>query len=145
MTDLRPVGEYIGPAPVVHPDNENYWKALGRGTLQLQRCSSCGTVRFPVAPVCYHCGSQDDDWVDVAAGGSVSAAIRVERATGDSVWASQVPFIAGQVDTSSGIRLPGRIFCECGGALEHGATVEGGYLAAPGDYGVLCFVHGCVK
>jgi uncharacterized OB-fold protein len=144
MNALKFVGDYVGPAPVVHPDNENYWLALGRGELELQHCSECGTVRFPVAPVCYHCGSLAAEWVQVPADGVVSAAIRVERATGDQVWASQVPFIAGQVDSASGIRLPGRIFCDCGGALEHGAEVSGGYLATGDGHGVLCFVHGCV-
>lgn len=144
MSALRSAGEYVGPAPVVHPDNEMFWSALGRGDLELQRCAVCATVRFPVAPVCYHCGSSAAEWVGVPADGTVSAAIRIERATGDQVWATQVPFVAGQVDTASGIRLPGRIFCVCDGALEHGAEVIGGYLTASDGHGVLCFLHGCV-
>ena len=143
MPTLTNEGKYAGPHPVIHPDNEDYWKAVGEGELKLQQCDNCQTIRFPLAPVCYKCGSMEAHWVPVPADGNVSAAIRIERATGDQLWAVQVPLIAGQVDLENGMRLPGRIFCACGEALEHGTPVTGSYQEVEGGYGVLCFTHRC--
>jgi uncharacterized protein len=141
MTALRQVGEYRGPGPVVHPESEPFWRGLGEGRLELQRCDSCGTVRFPVAPVCWNCGSLEYTWTGVATEGTVSAAVTVHRATGNQLWAGEVPFVTAQVDMADGHRLPGRVLCpdpEAGVAA--GTAVEAAYLAAEGGYGVLCFV-----
>ncbi|KDA04874.1 hypothetical protein DC31_04380 [Microbacterium sp. CH12i] len=84
----------------------------------------------------------DYSWKEVVGNGNVAVAIRVERATGDPVWASQVPFISGLIDIAPGLRLPGRIFCNCGEVLTRGTAVAGSYQ--PGDgFGVLCFTHDC--
>jgi hypothetical protein len=138
MSALRQAGEYRGPAPVVHPESEPYWRGLGQGRLQLQRCDSCQTVRFPIAPVCWNCGSLDHTWIDVPTAGTVATAVTIQRATGDQLWAQEVPFVTAQVDMAGGYRLPGRII----GADDPkpGLAVEAAYLSANDGYGVLCFV-----
>jgi uncharacterized OB-fold protein len=136
------VGAYIGPAPVVHPESEPYWTALGTGRLLLQRCSSCARVRFPIAPVCYVCCSLEAEWVEVPSGGSVSAVVTITRALGDPVWQKATPFRSGQFDLDVGVRVPGRLFCSCIEPPPHGCRVRGGFLVGDG-FGVLCFVHDC--
>jgi uncharacterized protein len=143
MNALANAGRYEGPALVVHPENEEFYRALGRGELRLQRCARCQVVRFPVAPVCYACPSFDFDWVQVPVDGHVSAAIIIHRATGDQAWAPAVPFVTAQVDMDGGWRLPGRVFCSCGAAERHGTPVRAAYLDAGSRLGVLCFVHDC--
>jgi len=143
MATLAKAGEYIGPKPYVHPENETYWKSLATGELKLQQCEACHTIRFPIGPACFKCGSTDADWVPVSPNGTVSAAIRIERATGNQVWAQVVPFIAAQVDMEGGQRMPGRVICHCEQALNHGTPVTAAYLDAGDGLGVLCFVHGC--
>lgn len=143
-TTLPRMGEYRGPAPVVHPESEAFWRGLGEGRLTLQRCARCATVRFPVAPLCWHCGALSHEWVPVATRGTVSAAVTVHRATGDQRWAAEVPFVTGQVDTADGHRLPGRVLDPEGATPDpapgHGTPVHAGYLEAPDGVGVLCFV-----
>ena len=140
MSDLRNVGEYRGPAPVVHPESEPFWRGLGEGELKLQHCAACNTIRFPIAPVCWNCGSLDHEWVAVPTDGTISAAVTVRRATGDQLWAKEVPFVTAQVDMEGGRRLPGRVICDPDADLKHGTPVQAAYLAAEGGYGVLCFV-----
>jgi uncharacterized protein len=143
-TTLPRMGEYRGPAPVVHPESEAFWRGLGEGRLTLQRCARCATVRFPVAPLCWHCGALEHEWVPVATRGTVSAAVTVHRATGDQRWAAEVPFVTAQVDTADGHRLPGRVLDPDGATPDpapgHGTPVHAGYLEAPDAVGVLCFV-----
>lgn len=143
MTTLAAVGAYKGPAPVIHPESEPFWRGLGEGRLSLQQCESCRTVRWPVAPACFNCGSLDYEWTEVPGEGTVSAAIVIERATGDPVWSQEVPFITAMVDMADGRRLPGRVLCDCGRGHKHAEPVTAAYFSTEDGYGVLCFVHGC--
>lgn len=143
MTRLTKAGDYHGPDLVIHPETEPFYTALAQGSLKLQKCRACDTIRFPIAPVCYECGSMDYEWTEVPTGGTVSAAVEMQRATGNPIWAAEVPFIAAQVDMEGGRRLPGRVICSCGNATQHGEPVTAAYLAANGGHGVLCFRHGC--
>ncbi|MBV8087815.1 MAG: hypothetical protein JO247_23650, partial [Chloroflexi bacterium] len=52
----------VRPAPPIHPENEPFWQGLKENELRLQVCSSCGTPRFPVAPVCFACFSDAFEW-----------------------------------------------------------------------------------
>lgn len=140
MTALRKAGQYRGPDIVVHPESEPFWKGLGDGHLKLQRCARCGTVRFPIAPLCWGCGALEYEWTPLATEGRVSAAVAVHRATGDQRWSQEVPFVAAQVDMADGLRLPGRVISDRPTAPAHGYPVRAAYLEAPGGYGVLCFV-----
>lgn len=140
MPALHHVGQYRGPEPVVHPESEPFWRGLGEGRLQLQRCDSCGTVRFPIAPVCWKCGDFGHTWTPVATEGLVSAAVTVRRATGNQMWAQEVPFVSAQVDMTDGLRLPGRVVCaDPDAGIAAGTPVRAAYLATDGGYGVLCF------
>jgi uncharacterized protein len=138
MPSLTRAGDYRGPAPVVHPESAPFWHGLGEGRLELQKCDSCGTVRWPIAPVCWNCTSLDATWTPVATSGTVSAAVTVRRATGNQVWAEVVPFVSAMVDMADGLRLPGRILAESD--VPAGTPVEAAWLDAGDGIGVLCFV-----
>lgn len=145
MAPLAEAGTYDGPEPAIHPESEPFWRGLGEGYLRLQQCTLCGRVRWPIAPVCYVCGALDHAWVNVPGEGTVSAAVTVKRATGDPAWAKEVPYRTGMVDFPNGLRLPGRIMCDCGAGNRHATPVRAARLVAEDGYGVLCFVHGCRK
>lgn len=140
MSTLRHAGEYRGPAPVVHPETEAHWRGLGSGELLLQQCGGCGTVRFPLAPACWSCLRVEHEWVPVQTTGTVSSAVTIVRATGDPLWAGEVPYVTAQVDMDGGQRLPGRVVCEPGAEVSRGTPVQAAYLSAEDGIGVLCFV-----
>jgi uncharacterized OB-fold protein len=131
------------PTPVIHPETAFFWSSLASGELVVQRCTSCGTKRFPFAPVCFACGSLDSDWCPVPTEGTVKAAVRVHRATGERVWGEHVPFLAGLVDVEEGIRFTARISCTCGQGARPGARVTAIALVDGDGVAVLGFVHSC--
>jgi len=45
------------PRPIVTRDNTFFWEGLQRGELLLQRCTACGVLRHPPAPMCGRCHS----------------------------------------------------------------------------------------
>lgn len=138
--NLPRLGLYEGPAPVVHPENETFWHGLAQGRLLLQRCAGCGQLRFPVAPVCWRCAELEHAWIEVSPTGQVSAAVTVERATGNQVWAAQTPFVTALVEMDCGLRLPGRVLRTEGARPERGLSVAACHLDAGEGIGVLCFV-----
>jgi uncharacterized OB-fold protein len=48
--------------PEVTPEGEPFWTALKEGRLVAQRCTHCRRQRWPVAPVCGHCGETGFAW-----------------------------------------------------------------------------------
>jgi uncharacterized protein len=144
MTVLPDAGEvFAGPGPVEHPETQPFWDSLYDGMLRLQQCDECGTVRFPLAPVCYQCLSPAYHWYPVGGGGSVQVAVQVERATSDPAWRAAVPFLAGLVNLDSGLRLPGRIFCACGAAAEPGTPVTLCSVRTVNERRTWGFIHAC--
>jgi len=132
------------PGPLIHPETEPFWAALSAGELRVQACSACGTHRYPFAPVCFKCRSFESSWEPVTGEGTVAAAVRVRRATGDRAWSDHVPFMSGIVDMEHGLRLPGRIVCSCGEAIMRGTPVRAVVMVSVERADVLGFAHACV-
>jgi uncharacterized OB-fold protein len=144
MTALPDAGDvFAGPGPVEHPETQPFWDSLGDGMLRLQQCEQCGTVRFPLAPVCHQCLSPGYHWIPVGGGGQVHAAVLIERATSDPAWRDAVPFRTGLVTLDSGLRLPGRIFCGCGAAARPGTPVTLCSLRTVNNRRIWGFMHAC--
>jgi uncharacterized protein len=134
-----------GEAPIVHPDAAPFWAAVAAGAFRLQRCEACGTVRFPLAPVCWNCLSPQYVLADVEPAGTVAASIVVERVTSGSLWAQHVPYRTGLVDLACGLRVPGRILCGCGQAARPGTPVHMFRIAAQDGQHVFAFRHFCAE
>ncbi len=132
------------PQPLIHPDTAPFWAGLEAGELRVQRCTACGTHRFPFEPICHACLSFDLTWEPIAPSGTVATAVRAVRATGDPAWAAHVPFISGSVDMEHDLRLPGRILCTCGEALRRGTSVRVVLLVSPDRPTIHAFAHNCV-
>ncbi|HVT68441.1 MAG TPA: OB-fold domain-containing protein, partial [Trebonia sp.] len=120
------------------------WSALAGGAFRLQRCLGCGTVRFPLAPVCWNCLSPDCELADADGSGTVATSVVVHRVTSGSVWARHVPYRTGLVDLAAGPRVPGRILCGCGQAARPGTPVRMCRIPTEeeGQY-VFAFAHDC--
>ena len=56
-----------------------YWDGLRERRLVLQRCAACRQARFPVAPVCPHCGGLEHAWERLEGSGSVHSWVRYHR------------------------------------------------------------------
>lgn len=48
-----------------------FWEAARAGELQLQRCTSCGALRYPVSDICPTCLALEHRWERVSGDGEV--------------------------------------------------------------------------
>jgi len=148
---IRLEGRGRGLAPLVHPENEHFWNSIANHRLSLQRCGSCGTLRFPMAPRCYSCLSALFDWEVIEPRGVVNVAVLnpsapegMPRIGLEPPWQDVAPYLTGAVDMTCGIRLPGRIACDCGEAQQPGTRVSGVVFETTQDTLVYGFAHSCV-
>lgn len=149
---IRHVDVSAGSAPIVHPDVEGFWGHVAGGNIALQRCGDCSTLRFPVAPGCHECLSGAFSWEEIDPRGQIDVAIEVHRAvsslrpSGVSLtepWRSMTPYISGVVTMTEGVRLPGRIVCDCGAALRPGTEVEAVTMDTVNETVNYGFLHDC--
>jgi uncharacterized protein len=59
------------PIPRVTPELAPFFAAAKRHQLVVQRCASCGLLRFPPRELCSRCWSRDADWTPVSGRGEV--------------------------------------------------------------------------
>ena len=57
--------------PTVDRGNQWFWDGVAEHRLLIQRCTACGTLRQPAAPMCGRCQSVDWDVQAAAGGGTV--------------------------------------------------------------------------
>jgi uncharacterized protein len=136
-------GSSLGPGPLQHPESAAIWASVADGHFCLQVCDRCGTVRFPIAPVCFRCLSFDWSLLPFSERGRVASAVIVHVATGSKEWATAVPFISALVDMDVGVRLPGRVICSCGQGAQRGTDVEVVRLPTSSGLSVFGFAHAC--
>ncbi|MFN8719712.1 MAG: Zn-ribbon domain-containing OB-fold protein [Rhodospirillales bacterium] len=68
-----------GLLPDITPDSETFWNGLKDGRLLVQACSACSRQRWPIAPVCPHCGTTGFGWAALSGKGTVFSWIRYRR------------------------------------------------------------------
>jgi uncharacterized OB-fold protein len=95
-------------APTPDPDSADFWAGLTEGEIRLQRCGSCGVVRFPPLPYCPECGTEEFTSVVASGRGRVYAWITVRRPIG-TITADEVPLHIATVELEEGPRLVGRL------------------------------------
>lgn len=60
-----------GLVPPRDHDSEEFWGALRAHRVLVQRCTACGTYRWPPRCVCGRCQSWDTEWVDAHGTGRI--------------------------------------------------------------------------
>ncbi len=94
----------LGPLPVPGPDDAPYWEGLDGGTLLLQRCDTCGTVRHPPRPRCGQCASAAFTWRPATGLGTVYSFTIVRHAP-NAALAGAVPYVVALIQLDEGPRL----------------------------------------
>jgi uncharacterized OB-fold protein len=122
--------EFPGPGdgaallPPRTPENAPHWEGLRERRLLLQRCGSCARARYPVAPVCPHCGAGEYGWDELSGAGSVHSWVRYRRAYLPQ-FEPLVPYEVLCVSLEHGPRVFGRLVGESGGGdPEIGTAVQ---------------------
>ena len=99
MSELSPVDD-----PVAGP----FFQAAAEARLVVQRCNSCGALRWPPLSGCPECRSRDTTWVDVVGSGTIWSFVVYHRAFSASLR-DQIPYTVAMVQLDEGPYLVGRL------------------------------------
>ena len=73
-----------------------------------QHCDDCSRPRFPIAPVCPHCGATAWQWRGLTGKGHVFAWVRYHRSYLPE-FADLVPYVVITAALEGGVRMIGRL------------------------------------
>ncbi len=92
--------------PLPHLDEENRWffEACARHQLVLQKCSSCGTVRFYPRALCPSCTSSKTDYVPASGRGRVYT-FTVTYQNQAPGFRDELPYVMAYVELDEGPRI----------------------------------------
>ncbi|MFE1287669.1 bifunctional MaoC family dehydratase N-terminal/OB-fold nucleic acid binding domain-containing protein [Streptomyces sp. NPDC058751] len=90
------------PRPVVNRDNAGFWEGVGARRLLIQRCTACGTLRFPWLPGCGACGGPDWDTVESGGEGTVYSYVVMHH---PPFPAFDPPYAVALVELAEGVRI----------------------------------------
>jgi uncharacterized OB-fold protein len=99
MSELSPVDD-----PLAGP----FFRAVREGRLTVQRCDSCGALRWPPLSGCPECRSPATTWVEVAPAGTIWSFVVYHRAFAASLQAD-IPYTVVMVELDDGPYLVGRL------------------------------------
>jgi uncharacterized OB-fold protein len=94
--------------PMVTAENAPFWDGLVDGRLLAQVCASCGAARFPIAPICPHCGSEAADWQELSGRGTVFSWVRYHRSYLPE-FVDLLPYVVALVQLDGGPRMFARL------------------------------------
>ena len=98
------MSEYLKPIPVPSEDSQPFWATAKKHELCLQRCGTCGSFRFPPAPVCPECTALGGEWTKLKGRGKVFSFVVFHRAFHKS-FEKDVPYAVALVELEEGLRL----------------------------------------
>jgi uncharacterized OB-fold protein len=107
--------------PRITRENAPFFDGLAEGRLTLQACGDCGRVRYPVAPVCPHCGGRELRWHELTGRGTVHSFVRYRKCYLPE-FEVLMPYVVLCVELDEGVRLFGRL---ADGEPGIGARVQG--------------------
>ncbi|MFF4256450.1 bifunctional MaoC family dehydratase N-terminal/OB-fold nucleic acid binding domain-containing protein [Streptomyces sp. NPDC001663] len=99
------------PRPVVNRDNAGFWQGVERHRLLIQRCTDCGTLRFPWLPGCNTCGCPDWDTVEASGEGTVYSYVVMHHPPFPAFTASDhaadaaAPYAVALIELAEGVRM----------------------------------------
>lgn len=92
------------PQPRIDDLNRPFYEGLAAGELRLQRCTSCGLLRYPIASICPDCLGRDAVWEKLSGRATVYSTV-VFHQVYDPAFADQVPYNVAIVELDEGPRL----------------------------------------
>jgi uncharacterized OB-fold protein len=94
--------------PTVDDINRPFWDGCREGVLRLQRCSSCGHLRYPISTICPKCLATEVEWEQVTGDGEIFTFV-VFRHVYNEAWRDRVPYVVALVRLVEGPTLIGNV------------------------------------
>ncbi len=101
-----PAPRRAAPPPARERDSEEWWQALARHELLLQRCDACAALRWPARALCNRCGALAWSWQRASGRGRVASWI-VNRHEFGSGPESPYVVLYVRLDEQDDLLLPG--------------------------------------
>jgi len=92
------------PIPAVTPEMREFFDGARAGRLMVQKCNSCGALRFPAHDLCSRCNSTASRWVPVSGRGEVFS-FNIMHQLYHPGFASQVPYAVVMVELEEGCKF----------------------------------------
>ncbi|MFF3574546.1 Zn-ribbon domain-containing OB-fold protein [Nocardia jiangxiensis] len=101
------MNEYAGPVPDVNDSlTAPFWEATRENRLVVQRCSSCGYLRWPPGPACNECLAPGGEWTELSPVGSLYSYAEYHLAF-NPAFKDEIPYVVGLVELDQGPRMYG--------------------------------------
>jgi len=95
---------YTKPVPAITPEMVPFFEAAKRHQLVVQRCTQCGTHRFPAREICSTCLSRASEWVPVSGAGEVFS-YNVMHQVYHPGFADEVPYAVVVIKLTEGAKM----------------------------------------
>ena len=96
--------EISKPIPAITPDMHDFFEGARAGRLMVQKCDSCGTLRFPAHDLCSKCNSTASRWVPVSGRGEVFS-FNIMHQLYHPGFAKEVPYAVVMVELEEGCKF----------------------------------------
>jgi hypothetical protein len=96
--------EISKPIPAVTPEMREFFDGARAGRLMVQKCESCGRLRFPAHDLCSKCNSTESRWVPVSGRGEVFS-FNIMHQLYHPGFAGQVPYAVVVVELEEGCKF----------------------------------------
>lgn len=129
------------PVPdLTDPNFAPFWEGTHKHELNIQKCGSCQTHRWPPRITCRTCGSTGVEWVGVEPHGTLYTFTIVGRPTAKGF--SSTPYTVGFValDTVPNVRIIGNVVDVDPSEVTIGMSLTGGFVPA-GPNGEMTLIH----
>jgi uncharacterized protein len=97
-----------------------FWRAALDGRLTVQRCDTCGYLRWPPAELCPECLGAATTWTALSGVGTVYSYAVYRRAM-HPAFATEVPYTVATIALAEGVQMVGRVITESGDADADGS------------------------
>jgi uncharacterized OB-fold protein len=111
------------PVPRIDEESRGWFEGLARHELWLQRCGSCGTIRFYPRAVCTVCLSSEVGWERASGRGTVYT-YTVTHQNQAPGFREMLPYVYAIVELDEGVRMPSNVVGCPPDAVRIGMPVE---------------------
>ncbi|SPA34267.1 conserved hypothetical protein [Cupriavidus taiwanensis] len=96
------------PLPRPTEITAGYWQAAAQGRLVVQGCRACGHRQFYPRTLCVACGSDQVEWAEVSAFGSIYT-FTVNHRAPNAFMKARLPYVVAIVELDEGVRMMANI------------------------------------
>lgn len=96
--------EYTKPLPEITDENRPFWEGCKQNELRMQKCTSCGHIRYPINDYCPECLSDQYEWAKLSGRGTVFSYV-VFHQLYNKAFKDDIPYNAALIQLEEGPRM----------------------------------------